>query len=582
MEKSIEENEKYIFLDETDSNSKNQYIQNLNKKIENISLSESQYDTIDNLNISIEKQKIDNEAQIEEILIKNNNVLDYNEKDTKIINNNKTEDKDKVEVEDKVKESQLYITKYNNTSFLDFYDLIIDFESLLKLEKGIKIYKKPNIDISTELKNIIVIGITGESKTGKSYVLSRISKIELPCGNTIITKGLSLKFPTDKNKNFLLIDTVGNESPLLESEIDIHVSTIIDFDERNHEFEKYFIDKQSTEIFIQKYILDISNVIIAVVGLLTNNDEKFINKITNLCENKTIYIIHNLKYFNTIEMCENHIKNVIKKSIFFNLTDSYYMFNVDKKYNTLFFVEKKSKKNNIVHLILAEENTEAGDYYNNTTFEYLQKTIISQTRKKKHFNLLKNFQESISLFSLQFFKYKIKENELEIINDQLKYYNNKNNILNRWYENEMGISDFYSELYKPDFSYEIIKINDDNIKLKIKIIIEIPGKIKVNGIESNEIIQKIIQREFHYYFEFKGSFTIKSDCIVDENSEYDTINYNKTEENETLFILPIHFELNGYNIIRNKKYSDYNKRNGIYTYICYFEENLEEEEIIYL
>ena len=78
MEKSIEENEKYIFLDETDSNSKNQYIQNLNKKIENISLSESQYDTIDNLNISIEKQKIDNEAQIEEILIKNNNVLDYN------------------------------------------------------------------------------------------------------------------------------------------------------------------------------------------------------------------------------------------------------------------------------------------------------------------------------------------------------------------------------------------------------------------------------------------------------------------------------------------------------------------------
>ena len=454
------------------------------------------------------------------------------------------------------------------------------------MEKGLKIYQKQGYNISQEIRDVVIIGIIGESKKGKSYILSKISQIDLPYGNSVITKGLSIKFPQlDENKNFLLIDTVGNENPLLQSEINCRISSISDYEEKNKEIEKYAIDKQSTEFFLQKYIMDTSNIIIATVGFLTNNDERFINRIKFSCKNKIIYVIHNLKNFKTINNCKNHIENVIQKSIFFNLNKRY-MSGVDALYNNnIYFVEESFKKNNtnyVVHLILAEENTEAGNYYNRSTFQYLRRAIIAQIKKKKQFNLLEDFKESISLFSPQFFKKKIKVNELQLINDDtLRYNNTNNNKLNKWVVNEVGLSDFYSEYYQPDFSYEMReKEVEHNKKLELKIKVEIPGMIKGKDDDSNQILRpKVISRIFNHYFEFKGHFTIKSDCDIDDI--YDTINYHENKNHEITYFLSIHFELIDY--IRDKEIKDnYDSKNGIYTYICYFHKDMEEEENIFL
>ena len=559
MEESKDlENTTYSLDSKTNLNETNTDIENLNKKNKEINLSES-------LNSNI-------------IFEQNNLSYEIEEKKEKLDNDKKKENEKKIEENKKI-ESTLYTTKYNNINPLEFYDLIIEFESLLKMEKGIKIYHKKDFKILKEINDLIIIGIIGESKKGKTYVLSRISKIDLPYGNSVITKGLSVKFPNlDKNKNFLLIDTAGNENALLKKEMDCRISTI-------NTLEKYAIDKQSTEFFLQKYIIDTSNVIIAVVGILTNNDEKFINRIKNSCKKKTIFVIHNLKHFNSINNCKNHIKNIIKKSIFFDLTESY-IFNIDKEYNNLYFIEVASNKNNlniVVHLILAEENTEAGNYYNKSTFEYLRRVITSQTIKKRKFNLIEDIRESISNFSPQFYKFKINKDELILIDDKLKYDNKNNNVLNKWFVNEIGLCDFYSECYQPDYSYEIREnIKDKNIELELIIILEIPGKIEGNKDNSNKILQpKVIRRRFHYFFEFKGHFTIQNYSECDPIFECDRISYNKDKNNLTKYFLSIHFELFGF-IIDNNIQDNFNSKNGIYTYKCYFNKAKEEEEEEYI
>ena len=579
---------------------KNSERENLTNSIktnaDSINLSESQNHIEDNKDLTSTYQSMNNENTTTEIIRNDNfNIVDNTHSDRaekeeekeevkeEVKEEEKEEVKEEVKEEKEEKESPLYTTKYNEANPLNFYDIIIDFVSLLEMEKGLKIYQKQGFDISKEIRDVVIIGIIGESKKGKTYILSKISKIDLPYGNSVITKGLSIKFPQlDVNKNFILIDTVGNENPLLQSEIDCRISSILDFEEKNKEIEKYAIDKQSTEFFLQKYIIDTSNIIIATVGFLTNHDERFINRIKFSCKNKIIYVIHNLKNFNTIKNCKNHIQNVIQKSIFFNLNKRY-MSGVDDNYNNIYFVEESFKKNNfnyVVHLILAEENTEAGYYYNTSTFRYLQTAIITQIKKNKKFNLFEDFKQSISLFSPQFFKKKIQVDELALIDDDtLKYINTNNNKLNKWVVNEVGLSDFYSEYYQPNFSYEMRekKVNN-NKRLELKIIVEIPGMIKGKDDNSNQILRpKVISRIFNHYFEFKGHFTIKSDCDIDDI--YDTINYHENKNHEITYFLSIHFELIDY--IRDKEIKDnYDSKNGIYTYICYFHRDMEEEENI--
>ena len=56
-------------------------------------------------------------------------------------------------------------------------------------EKGLENYKK------YKDKDLIVIGALGNNIKGKSFLLSKISKIQLLTGTSINTEGLSVKYP---------------------------------------------------------------------------------------------------------------------------------------------------------------------------------------------------------------------------------------------------------------------------------------------------------------------------------------------------------------------------------------------------
>ena len=92
----------------------------------------------------------------------------------------------------------------------DFYDVIINIKSVKEIEKGwdIRINERGEKAFN-EYKNqeLIKKGVIGNSNKGKSFLLSKISKISLPSG--IRTEGLSIKYPELKgfeNRKLVLLN----------------------------------------------------------------------------------------------------------------------------------------------------------------------------------------------------------------------------------------------------------------------------------------------------------------------------------------------------------------------------------------
>ncbi len=166
----------------------------------------------------------------------------------------------------------------NEVIFEDFYDVIIDIKSVsdINCKKGWKIKMnkrgKNNYEVYKK-KNVLKIGVIGNANKGKSYILSRISKIDLPSGTSIRTEGLSIKYPElkkFKDRIIALLDSAGLETPVLrEKEINSEISKEL-FKEKSRE-------KIITELFLQNYIINNSDILILVVGILTYSEQKLIN-----------------------------------------------------------------------------------------------------------------------------------------------------------------------------------------------------------------------------------------------------------------------------------------------------------------
>ena len=106
----------------------------------------------------------------------------------------------------------------------NFYDIIVDIKSVKDIEKGweIKMTEKGEKNfMNFKDKELIRIGVIGNSNKGKSFILSRISKIDLPSGTSIKTEGLSIKYPElegFKNREIALLDSAGLETPVLDED----------------------------------------------------------------------------------------------------------------------------------------------------------------------------------------------------------------------------------------------------------------------------------------------------------------------------------------------------------------------------
>ena len=104
------------------------------------------------------------------------------------------------------------------------YDMVIDIQSISKLKEGWEIKYYGSKENKTRVKNIskqkyLRISVIGNANRGKTFILQKISRLNFDgaIGHTVSTQGLSIKFP--KKYEYVLLDTLGNNSPILIDDI---------------------------------------------------------------------------------------------------------------------------------------------------------------------------------------------------------------------------------------------------------------------------------------------------------------------------------------------------------------------------
>ena len=395
----------------------------------------------------------------------------------------------------------------------NFYDVIINIKSVKDISKGweIKMSKEGAEKYEKYRKEgLIKIGVIGNSNKGKSFILSRISKIKLPSGTSIKTEGLSIKYPelkTFKNRKIVLLDSAGLEMPVLnEKNIDDDENEnqsinkennqeckTNDADEKPKIFKEKSREKLITELFLQNYIIQYSDILILVVGILTYSEQKLLNRIKTdiqkLKINRPLHIIHNLKTFYTTKQVKDYIKNTLRKSATFDLKKGQNISSDLKDIKGTYYYEKNSNPK-IFHLIFANEGSEAGNYYNNFTLQFIEKKYQDATDLKP-FDVIQTIKERFIAHSTEIIE-KNNENQIrinDIISNKdileqkiIKLKTPQEIILKRCFIDELGFSNLKGNGFEPNFNY--YKKEVENYKGKEKRIVvrvEAPGNSKIES-----------------------------------------------------------------------------------------------------
>jgi len=415
----------------------------------------------------------------------------------------------------------------SNDNSTKIYDIIININAMKSLlDKGWQEEFPNDKSIYEEKKDkeSVIVSVIGNANKGKSFILAKLSDVDLPSGFEIQTKGLSVKYPTIENKNIILLDTAGFQTPLVENDV-----YILSEDKDTLQEEKYLNevtelsrDKQMTECLLQKFVLTQANILICVVGELTYSEQKFLNKIKKDIQDKRLFVVHNLQNFTKKEQVVNYIKDILMISLTFKLKE-YVMINFEnqnenEKKNNLYYLEQfeedKEDENtqiehDIVHLIMANDKSEAGDYYNESTIKYLKNQISTFVGIKKF-----PIEEKLKKFLFNISK-EIMEEQIKNIND-INTDDNRIKLdgeafkLKKCLVDELGINNFVGTQYRPKYRY--FKSGDGK-SFFIQFIM--CGSV-------SDLRVKVDQIEGNYYFTITGK----------KNLEKPNDNSNKTEEND--------------------------------------------------
>ena len=434
----------------------------------------------------------------------------------------------------------------NANQNLILYDMEININSILGFSRGwdIKYSKDGKKQFEYYKRNPTVIySIIGNKNRGKSFLLSLIADRKLPQGFSVTTKGLSISFPTFNNMT--LLDSVGFESPLLESDGEEYMLKSED-EKLNKEFydnikklkekikklykdnadfndirdaeNEYFRernnfrdqikekDKQiniltnerrTTDFFLQRFIVENANVILLVVGKLSIEDQFFLNKLTKLIrENNKVFlqkiiIIHNLMTMKEIKVVQDYIENTLKKSLTFTLLERDDLImeeEPNKDYNKIRYFEedKESSSKDIIHLIMAQEGSEAGKYYNDSTIDYIRKSG-GAVLNSREFDIVERLKQYFCDVSKTIVKFddpneKIIPENISIIED------NGDEKLKLNYGKKLTLETFDGDLFTGTFGeskfnpkFFIVTTDPDYLKIYL----DCPGNTSVNEIIIN-------------------------------------------------------------------------------------------------
>ena len=522
LEKEKKEDKKEI------NSLKNQIISLINEK-------ENQKNYINSLEDKIKKMESDNKSKIE-LFNKEKAVLEMAvnrdiDKYDKLadyginVNSIKATKKNLISVGNDNNIIVKKINVFDKKDFINFYDVIIDIKSIKDITKGWEIkMKEDTIQKYEEYKNqkIIKIGVIGNSNKGKSFLLSKMSKITLPSGTSIRTEGLSIKYPDlklFKDRRIVLLDSAGLETPVLKKENEqkeeieennenneanqnnekekmdilkdtpeqennqgenLETNNLNKKDKKDDFFQEKSREKLITELFLQKYIIKYSDILIIVVGILTYSEQKLLNRIKLEIKraklNKTLFIIHNLITYTSIDQVEEYIQDFLLKSATFNLEEGHYISTKLGNNPGKYYYEKNTNPK-IFHLLFANEGSEAGKKYNIFTLDFLENNYQNVTDITT-FDAIETVKESFNEISQEIFE------KVEQVSEKVEFDNSNQKLiklkspkiikLKKCLIDELGFSNLRANAFQP--LYNCFRKDD-----KFIIRCEIPGNSDINS-----------------------------------------------------------------------------------------------------
>lgn len=337
------------------------------------------------------------------------------------------------------------------------YDIIIDINSIRFLkDKGWEIqYPKNN---ALEMKKILlgtkknIVSILGHSNRGKTYILQKLSNVNLKSGYQIHTRGISIRIPEDQN--ILILDTQGTNTPLLidEREKDKDIRKEPDF---LMKLDYINLCQIITNYLIQTFIIKEARTLICVVGMLTSSETIFLNKVKKNCRNiKQLIIIHNLIQCHSKREIEKYIEEILLKIIIIEFEEMIipsFDENGKDKFNKFYVELDKDGNNNqsdVLHFILGNDGSEEVKYYNDSTINFIQNKIDIEINED--INLIGKLREYINRISSLVLKKPIKVLE----DDNLDVLRTDNEIEPKEIiADELDNITFIGNYYEPPYRY---------------------------------------------------------------------------------------------------------------------------------
>ena len=387
-------------------------------------------------------------------------IINYYENELIELYKEKKKETDKLK---KLKNENVFLSQPSKET--NFYDVIVHIDSIKDINKGWKIEMNDNgkkiYEEYKEKGNIIKIGVIGNANKGKSFILSKISKIDLPSGMSIKTEGLSVKYPVlndeYKDRRIALLDSAGLETPVLIN------NNILD-DKKKDLFKEKSREKLLTELFLQNYIVHNSDILIVVVDCLSFSEQKLLMKIKREIERSKrslpLYIIHNLKTYTKVNQVKDYIENTLLKSATFSLVK---MPIINTKKNQTItgvrFCELKNneKENDIIHLIYANEDSDAGKYYNESTLDFIE-NIYQNINASKPYDVIETIKERYIQVSEDIIEKNEKDEKItkdsfdNSDTNLIKLKNGKEIVLKKCLIDELGFSNLKPNGFEPKYN----------------------------------------------------------------------------------------------------------------------------------
>ena len=126
--------------------------------------------------------------------------------------------------------------------------------------------------------------IIGNYNKGKSFLINNLSSLSVDEGFAIHTLGPALIYSRLDDYAFAILDSAGFEVPIENGKLNRKLK---------------LLQKQITEEFQREFLIESSDILIIVVGILSISEQKMINLISKQYGARKKYVIHNFYQLST-------------------------------------------------------------------------------------------------------------------------------------------------------------------------------------------------------------------------------------------------------------------------------------------